>query len=159
MSTQAQSSLILGNGIHYATPVISSTKTSELEVVRCVLRMMQGFSSSLFYFSELDIQARTRRAPSPDLIYFYFAIHEGKGGQTNRLVARRWFFKACLLCCCVAVLRGVWIHWPNFFRGLRVEGGDHSRKEANVLIRVVGQLNNRNTSTGEKLKSEVRKGT
>ncbi|XP_015582101.1 gamma-tubulin complex component 5 isoform X2 [Ricinus communis] len=53
MSAQTPSSLILGNGIHYATPIISSTKTNELKVVQCVLRMMQGLSSSLFYWDKI----------------------------------------------------------------------------------------------------------
>ncbi|KAF2300532.1 hypothetical protein GH714_013962 [Hevea brasiliensis] len=53
MSAQAQSALFLGDGIHYATPIISSTRTSEVEVVRGVLRMMQGLSSSLFYWDQI----------------------------------------------------------------------------------------------------------
>ncbi|KAB5519015.1 hypothetical protein DKX38_023334 [Salix brachista] len=41
----------LGEGIHYATPVIPLTrKTSEVDLVRGVVQMMQGLSSSLFYW-------------------------------------------------------------------------------------------------------------
>ncbi|WCJ25224.1 Spc97 / Spc98 family of spindle pole body (SBP) component [Euphorbia peplus] len=50
MSTQPIHSPLLGNGLHYATPILSSTKTTESEVVRCVLRMFQGFSTSLFHW-------------------------------------------------------------------------------------------------------------
>ncbi|KAL2512973.1 Spc97/Spc98 family of spindle pole body (SBP) component [Abeliophyllum distichum] len=40
-----------GGGIHFATPV-SSLRTSEIDLVRGVLQMMQGLSSSLFYWDD-----------------------------------------------------------------------------------------------------------
>ncbi|KAJ6756827.1 GAMMA TUBULIN COMPLEX PROTEIN [Salix purpurea] len=43
----------LGEGIHYATPIIPLTrKTSEVDLVRGVVQMMQGLSSSLFYWDQ-----------------------------------------------------------------------------------------------------------
>ncbi|PQM39606.1 gamma-tubulin complex component 5-like isoform X1 [Prunus yedoensis var. nudiflora] len=39
------------DGIHFATPV-SSLRTNELDLVRSVLQMLQGFSSSLFYWDQ-----------------------------------------------------------------------------------------------------------
>ncbi|KAG6735890.1 hypothetical protein POTOM_061436 [Populus tomentosa] len=43
----------LGEGIHYATPITPLTrKTSELDLVRGVVQMMQGLSSSLFYWDQ-----------------------------------------------------------------------------------------------------------
>ncbi|KAL0288374.1 UNVERIFIED_CONTAM: Gamma-tubulin complex component 5 [Sesamum angustifolium] len=40
-----------GGGIHFATPV-SSLRTNELDLVRGVLQMLQGLSSSLFYWDD-----------------------------------------------------------------------------------------------------------
>ncbi|CBI19579.3 unnamed protein product, partial [Vitis vinifera] len=53
--TDASRSLIdkissaLSDGIHFATP-ISSLRTNEIDLVRGVLQILQGFSSSLFYW-------------------------------------------------------------------------------------------------------------
>ncbi|OAY57168.1 gamma-tubulin complex component 5 isoform X1 [Manihot esculenta] len=62
MSAQAQSCLILGDGIHYATPIISSTRTSEVEVMRGILQMMQGLSSSLFFWDQIKQCFRVARS-------------------------------------------------------------------------------------------------
>ncbi|XP_065849250.1 uncharacterized protein [Euphorbia lathyris] len=61
MSAQPIPSSLLGDGLHYATPILSSTKTSEVEVVRCALRMMQGLSSSLFYWDQIGNSFRVAK--------------------------------------------------------------------------------------------------
>lgn len=42
---------VFSDGIHFATPV-SSLRTNEVDLVRGVLQMLQGLSSSLFYWDE-----------------------------------------------------------------------------------------------------------
>lgn len=42
---------VFSDGIHFATPV-SSLRTKEVDLVRGVLRMLQGLSSSLFYWDQ-----------------------------------------------------------------------------------------------------------
>ncbi|ESR48097.1 hypothetical protein CICLE_v10000139mg [Citrus x clementina] len=42
---------VFSDGIHFATPV-SSSRTNEVDLVRGVLQMLQGLSSSLFYWDE-----------------------------------------------------------------------------------------------------------
>ncbi|XP_068329347.1 uncharacterized protein [Pyrus communis] len=42
---------VFSDGIHFATPA-TSLRTNELELVRSVLQMLQGFSSSLFYWDQ-----------------------------------------------------------------------------------------------------------
>ncbi|XP_040998936.1 gamma-tubulin complex component 5-like [Juglans microcarpa x Juglans regia] len=42
---------VFSDGIHFAAP-ISSLRTNEFDLVQGVLRMLQGFSSSLFYWDE-----------------------------------------------------------------------------------------------------------
>lgn len=44
---------VFSDGIHFSTPV-SSLRTSEVDLVRGVLRMFQGLSSSLFYWGQSE---------------------------------------------------------------------------------------------------------
>ncbi|KAM5564734.1 gamma-tubulin complex component 5 [Rosa sericea] len=51
---------VFSHGLHFATPV-SSLRTNELDLVRSVLQMLQGYSSSLFYWDHNgnSFQAKT----------------------------------------------------------------------------------------------------
>ncbi|CAN0892180.1 Gamma-tubulin complex component 5 (Fragment) [Linum grandiflorum] len=60
MSLQAAATpLTLGEGIHYATPVIPSSATTESQIVRSALQMLQGFSLSAGSLFRWDSNARS----------------------------------------------------------------------------------------------------
>ncbi|CAI0471837.1 unnamed protein product [Linum tenue] len=66
MSPRTATLLMLGEGIHYATPVIPSTAITEAEVVRGVLQMLQGLSLSGSLF-RWDSNSRSYRVSQPGI--------------------------------------------------------------------------------------------
>ncbi|CAN1235024.1 Gamma-tubulin complex component 5 (Fragment) [Linum perenne] len=65
MSIQTETLLTLGEGIHYATPVIPSSTATESEIVRSVLQMLQGLSLSAGSLFLWDANSRSFRVSQP----------------------------------------------------------------------------------------------